>query len=37
MADRAFADDYYALDFSKYKTDYCTLDYQTTIDKTVNG
>lgn len=37
MADRAFADDYYALDFSKYKSDYCNLDYQTTIDRTVNG
>lgn len=37
MAERAFADDYYDLSFSKYKGSYCNLDFQTTINRTVNG
>lgn len=36
--ERAFADDNYALEFSKYgKNIYCNIDFQTTIDRTVNG
>lgn len=37
-AERAFADDNYALNFSVYgDNSYCNLDFQTTIDKTING
>lgn len=37
-AERAFADDNYDLEFSRYKDNsYCNLDFQTTIDRTVNG
>lgn len=37
-AERAFADDNYAIAFSRYRDNsYCNLDFQTTIDKTVHG
>lgn len=37
-AERAFADDNYDLEFSRYKDNsYCNLDFQTTIDRTING
>ena len=36
--ERAFADDNYDLEFSKYgENTYCNLDFQTTIARTVNG
>ena len=37
-AERAFANDNYAMTFSRYRDNsYCNLDFQTTIDKTVHG
>lgn len=37
-AERAFANDNYSIDFSRYKDNsYCNMSFQTTIDKTING
>ena len=36
MANRAFSDDYYAREFSKYRNEnYCLVDFKTSIDRTI--